>query len=110
MVKRNIISIILVIIFLTGCSSQQTPKVSTDVEHTIIKVSKLYGEEYPKVKVIETTKGKNTNEPIYIVSLTGNFIWGEYKSRKLQFSITKDGKKVWNLKAEGWDMPVVNIK
>ncbi|WP_411682915.1 hypothetical protein [Clostridium thailandense] len=107
MIKRIISSIILVIIFITGCSSQQTPKISTDSENTIAKVSKTYGETSPKIKVIETTEEKN--EPAYTVTLTGNFVYGSHKSQKLKFSITKDGKKVWNLMGDGWDIPKVNI-
>lgn len=109
MIKRIISSIILVIIFLTGCSSQQTPKISTDAENTIKKVSKIYGEISPKIKAIETTQEKNKNEPAYTVTLAGNFIYGPYKSKKLKFSVTKDGKKVWNLVGDGWYIPEVNI-
>lgn len=109
MIKRIISSIILAIIFITGCSSQQIPKISTDAENTIIKVSKIYGEISPKIKVIEATKEKSKNEPAYTVTLTGNFVYGAHKSQKLKFSITKDGKKVWNLIGDGWDIPEVNI-
>jgi hypothetical protein len=102
-IKRLVCSIILVILIFTGCSSNQTSKISTEAENTVIKVSKIYGEQNPKITVLETTQEETKKEPMYIVSLTGNFQKGEQKSRRLQFSITEDGKKVWALTSDSWE-------
>lgn len=109
MIKRIISSILLIMLILTGCSSQQTSKITTEAVNTIYKVSNIYGERNPKIKLIDTTKDETTNKQMYIVSLNGNFVDGVHKSRKLEFSITEDGKKVWALTSDSWQVPDVKI-
>jgi hypothetical protein len=103
MINRIAILIILVMLILTGCAKVPANKISTDAENTIKKISMIYGEPNPKITLIEVTKQENTFKPMYIVSIIGNFQEGEQKAKKLQFSITKDGKEVWAFESDGWN-------
>jgi hypothetical protein len=108
--KRLIYLFLIAILFLTLCSiNNQATKISTDAENTILKVSKIYGEQNPKIINVRTTQEETTKRTMYIVSLQGNFQKGEQKSKKLNFSITKDGKKVWALTSDSWQENLVNI-
>jgi hypothetical protein len=102
---------------LAGCSSNKASKISSNnvaqissnVESTIKKVSKIYGEQNPQITKIYTTQEEITKKPMYIVFLKGNFQNGTQKSQKLEFSITEDGKKVWALTSNSWQESQVNI-
>jgi PBP1b-binding outer membrane lipoprotein LpoB len=109
MVKRFIGSILLVIIIITGCSSNQTSKISTEAKNTIEKISKIYGEQNPEIVDIKTTEEETTKKPMYIVFLEGNFQKGNQKSKKLEFSMTEDGTKVWALTSDNWQENEVNV-
>lgn len=109
MVKRLISSILFAMLILAGCSSNKEPKISTDVENAIEKVSKIYGEQNPQIVEIKTAQEEVTKKSMYIVSLKGNFHNGTQKSQKLQFSITENGNKVWALTSDSWQEAEVNI-
>ena len=96
-------------LILTGCSSNKTPKISTEVENMIKKVSKIYGEHNPKIEEIKTAQEETTKKRIYFVVLKGNFQKGEHKSQKLEFSITGDAKQVWALTSDSWQETEVTI-
>ncbi|MFL0268169.1 hypothetical protein [Candidatus Clostridium radicumherbarum] len=103
MINRITIFIILVMLIFTGCAKVPTKKVSTEAENTIKKISMIYGEPNPEITLIEVTKQENTFKPMYIVSIIGKFQKGVQKAKKLQFSITKDGKEVWAFESDGWN-------
>ncbi|MFL0247043.1 hypothetical protein [Candidatus Clostridium stratigraminis] len=106
MINRISILIIIVILIFTGCAKVQSNKISIEAENTIKKISMNYGEANPEITLIEVTKKESTFKPMYIVSIIGNFQKGEQKAKKLQFSITKDGKEVWAFEPDGWKDPV----
>lgn len=109
MIKRLIFSILFVTLFLTGCSNNKVPKISTNVENSIKKVAKIYGEQNPQIIEIKTTQEEATQKTMYIVFLKGNFQYGTQKSQKLEFSIAEDGKKVWALTSDNWQEPEINM-
>lgn len=73
MVKRFAVSLLASILLLTGCSG----KLSTEAESSVKKVSKIYGEENPKIIEVHITQEKTTKKRMYIVSLEGSFKNGE---------------------------------
>jgi hypothetical protein len=109
MFKKHIVLILIILITLVGCGSNQEPKLSADAKNIIKKVSEKYGEKNPKIVQINTTKEETTQKTMYIVYLKGDFKKGEQKSQNLEFSMTGDGKKVWALTSDSWQENEVNL-
>ena len=109
MFKKHIVLILIILITLVGCGSNQEPKLSVEAKNTIKKVSQIYGEKNPKIVQINTTKEETTKKIMYIVFLKGDFQKGEQKSQNLEFSITEDGKKVWAITSDSWQETEVNL-
>jgi hypothetical protein len=115
---KKCLSILIVILFFlnVGCTDKTnsdnakvTTKISVDIDNTIKKVAKIYGENNPQITEIKTTQEEVTKKPMYIVFLKGNFLKGVQKSHILEFSMTGDGKKVWALTSDTWQETEVNI-
>ena len=117
MIKWRISLLLLAMLILTGCSSSQTPKISsenlsafsTDAINAIKKVANIYGEQNPQIKRIKEDVEESSKKPMYIVFLEGNFQSGEQKSQKLEFSMTSDCKKIWALRFDNWVENEINI-
>jgi hypothetical protein len=109
MMKRNIGLILITLMTLVGCGSNQEPKLSVEAKNTIEKVSQIYGEKNPKIVQINTTKEETTKKTMYIVFLKGDFQKEGQKSQNLEFSMTEDGKKVWAITSDSWQENEVNL-
>lgn len=90
-------------------AAEKNMEISQEAESTIKKVANIYGEQNPQIKEITTTEEETTKRPMYIVFLEGNFQKGEQKSKKLKFSMTEDGTRVWALTSDNWQVNEVNL-
>lgn len=79
------------------------------VDNEIKKVSKIYGEQKPRIVQINTSTEETTNKIMIIIFLKGNFQDGNQKSKNLEFSMTIDCKKVWALRFDSWVDNEVNV-
>ena len=109
MLKKLSICAILAAAILTGCTSNPAAKLSMKSQGTVEKVSKIYGEQNPQIVDVKITQEETTKKPLYIVFLKGNFQKGEQKSKKLEFSMNEDDKKVWALTSDSWQENEIEV-
>ncbi|MDF2556189.1 MAG: hypothetical protein K0R71_17 [Bacillales bacterium] len=114
MFKRLVSLLLLITLFLSGCSNNSTndstPKISSNAKNLIEKVSTIYGEPNPKIIMIKTAEEETMNKPMYVIFLEGNFQKGKLQSNKLEFSMLQDCSDVWALTSDKWQDDDVNFK
>lgn len=63
------------------------------------QISERYGESHPEIMRISTDLTDDTRQPMFLVSLKGNFSKGDFKATRLNFSILANGSKAWAIRA-----------
>lgn len=100
--KRLLILLMIVLLLITlGCSTYTKNKgPSTGPPMNFVQqISERYGESHPKVIRISTDLTDGTHQPMFFVSLKGNFSKGHLKATRLDFSILANGSKAWAIRA-----------
>ena len=77
----------------------QAPALPSVVKDISLRVAEVYKATNPKIVKAKSTQAEVTNQPMYIVNLTGEFQKENLTATNLSFSVLADGKKVWALRA-----------
>ena len=103
MILKKIMPVFLfmIILVLAGCADKSQPVsgITKEATDTIKKVSNKYGDSTSQIIKAKRIEAEVTKEPMYFVSLKGNFRKGELTATCLEFSVLANGKRVWALRA-----------
>ncbi|MDQ7094331.1 hypothetical protein REC12_12090 [Desulfosporosinus sp. PR] len=97
--KRLLILLTIVFLFTTlGCSKNKGPTTGPPL-NSVQQISERYGESHPEITRINPDLTDGIHQPMFLVSLKGNFSKEHFKATRLNFSILADGSKVWAIRA-----------
>lgn len=94
--------VLIAVVVVTSMANQgesQGRALPTEVKNISLRVAEVYKATNTQIVRAKSTQAEVTNEPMYIVNLTGEFQKGNLRATNLSFSILADGKKVWALRA-----------
>jgi len=77
----------------------QAPALPSVVKDISLRVAEVYKATNPQIVKAKSTQAEVTNQPMYIINLTGEFQKENLTATNLSFSVLADGKKVWALRA-----------